>query len=200
MLPSTRGSQSRPSQKLMPGLTTKTSPCNHHHATITMLEKELNNKASHSHPFQQHQRHAPRKYLAITGIAFVVAPLNPGMMAAHTVGATRAQITKTNTHFDASQTEFQQFTTTKGMLKCKILATVDAMYIDELNNDNLGFTTAMCLTLLQQCTAMSSTRTILASPLACASHSYSTYEPCTAPSHLTNWRPRRTSSKNSANN
>jgi hypothetical protein len=75
--------------------------------------------------------------------------VNPGVAPKHPIAATAAQITEANQQFDASRTEFQTFTVTQGLLKRQVLAAVHSMYIDELNDEMIGFASVTCLEILQ---------------------------------------------------
>jgi hypothetical protein len=125
------------------------------HKTIAPLEKEINSNAMSIPSYWGGGRHGhvaititPAKYLALTEVAFD-PPLNPGTTPEHPATTMAAQITKANWHFDAAQIEFQTFTIIEGLLKRQVLAAVNIMYINKLNDETVGFPTATCRGLLQ---------------------------------------------------
>jgi hypothetical protein len=125
------------------------------HASLAILGKEINSNAlsipsnrglgTYGHLVLTV---TPEKYLDITGVAFV-APVNPGEFAIHGNHATIPQINETNRTFNAAQRESNQFKATEAMLKQQLLRAVDSIYLEELNDDVVGFAAVTCLELLQ---------------------------------------------------
>jgi hypothetical protein len=124
------------------------------HESLATLEKEINSNAMSIPSARGSGSHGhlaltitPAKYLALTGVAFE-APTNPGAAANHPAAATTAQITEANRRFDAAKIEFQTYNVIEGLLKRQVLSAVDAMYLDELNDETVGFATSTCRALL----------------------------------------------------
>jgi hypothetical protein len=87
------------------------------------------------------------RYLTIVGIAFT-APLHPGPAPIHIAGATGHQITETNRQYAAELKEFRVFTSVEANLKKEIIQAVPDTYINELNDDILGYANTTTLSLL----------------------------------------------------
>jgi hypothetical protein len=87
------------------------------------------------------------KYLALTGVESIVHA-NPGTTPKHPTASTTAQITESNHCFNAARTEFKLYTIIEGLLKWQILAAVDAMHLDDLNDETISFATSTFRTLL----------------------------------------------------
>jgi hypothetical protein len=125
------------------------------HSTIATLEKEVNSNAM-SIPSARGSGTHGHLALTVTAAAYLVLaevdfvpPPNPGAVPVHAATATAAQITEANRRFDAARLEFQTYTIVEGLLKRQVLAAVDSIYLDELNDETVGFATATCRDLLQ---------------------------------------------------
>jgi hypothetical protein len=122
------------------------------HESLATLEKEINSNAMSIPSARGSGSHlaltiTPAKYLTLTGVAFE-APTSPGAAANHPAAATTTQITEANRRFDAAKIEFQTYNVIEGLLKRQVLSAIDSMYLDELNDETVGFTTSTCHALL----------------------------------------------------
>ena len=124
------------------------------YATIARLCKEVNSNAMKVPSVRGSGDHGhlaitieDARYRALTGVDFD-APANPGKAVDHQANATAPQIIENNRFFDAATREFQLFNTVQDLLKRQILDAVDAMYLDDLNDENVGFATVTCRQIL----------------------------------------------------
>jgi hypothetical protein len=125
------------------------------HETLATLEKEINSNAMSISSARGSGSHGhlaltitTSKYLTLIGVAFE-APTNPGAAANRLPAATTAQIPEANRRFDAAKIEFQTYNVIEGLLKRQFLSAVDSMYLNELNDETVGFATSTCHALLE---------------------------------------------------
>jgi hypothetical protein len=123
-------------------------------ATLRTLQRQLvaNAMAVHSNNGGGAHGHlslvmTDAAYTALTGVAFV-APVHPGPAPVHAAGATQFQITETNRQFDTDVKIFHTYTQTRLKLKQQILAAVDNLYTQTLENDMFGYAQVEPLDLL----------------------------------------------------
>ena len=77
-------------------------------------------------------------YLARATVPYV-APAHPGPQAAHGANATQAQITEANRAYDRSLEVFKLHTKVQSALRQQIIAAVNTLYLQALEDDELGY-------------------------------------------------------------
>jgi hypothetical protein len=78
-------------------------------------------------------------YIAISGGIPFVAPVHPGIAPVHAANATQFQITETNRQYEANVKIFNVFMQCCLKLKQQILAAVDHLYTQALEDEDFGY-------------------------------------------------------------
>lgn len=147
--------QQFPHQELTP-LPATEKPTN---ASLRPLQKELNANAMSIPSVRGGGAHghlaltmSAAAYLAVAGFPFA-APVHPGPSPVHPAGATGPVITENNRQYAANLKEFAIFTAVEANLKKLLIQAVPNVYIDELNDEVLGFANTTTLALLTHLTS-----------------------------------------------
>jgi hypothetical protein len=124
------------------------------YATIRVAQKELNSNAAAVHSHGGGGRHGllaltvtPAAYLTIAGVPFIpppVPPLQPVILP----NARATQIAEAHRQHADDQRTFQQYHDTDKALVKLLLEALPRTYVEELEDDNIGFANVTCLQLL----------------------------------------------------
>jgi hypothetical protein len=77
-----------------------------------------------------------------------VEPAHPGPLPVHAAGDTNALITATNRIYDTSLADFNKYITVREEVKQQILTAIDAIYLQDLEDDTFGFADVTVITML----------------------------------------------------
>jgi hypothetical protein len=82
---------------------------------------------------------ADAPYIALSGGVHFVVPVHHGVAPVHAANATQFQITETNRQYEANVKTFNVFTQCRLKIKQQILAAVDNLYTQALEDDDFGY-------------------------------------------------------------
>jgi hypothetical protein len=89
----------------------------------------------------------PANHLLLIGTNFE-PPINPGLTPTLPANATSNQITEANRQYCVDQSEYSLYLAVKRNLKTQLTSAIDSLFIDELDDDTMGFANASTFQLL----------------------------------------------------